>query len=273
MDRWALSEANRLVGNPPGSAAIEWALGGGTLRFEHAGICALSGARVQATLDGSPIDAERPLAVRAGSELKVTRLLHRRFIYLAVSGGIEVPQVLASRSTYLPGRFGGMEGRRLRSGDRLSLGPSAVPSPGATGAKGPSYDSPLVRVTFGPQASLFDAEGWETFLGNEFRVSLASDRTGYRLDGPALTHDGEAALPSEPGCVGAVQVPEGGTPIALMADGPTVGGYPKIAVVIWADLPVLAQKKPGDPVRFQVVTMAAARRAWLELWGSESLAE
>ena len=102
----------------------------------------------------------------------------------------------------------------------------------------------------GPQAGLFDENAWSTLLGGPFVVSRASDRSGYRLDGPQMHHGGSVSLPSEPACVGAIQVPDGGSPIVIMHDGPTVGGYPKMAVIRSAALSRFAQLAPGDPVRF-----------------------
>ncbi|HLA14381.1 MAG TPA: hypothetical protein VJZ25_05100, partial [Gemmatimonadaceae bacterium] len=123
----------------------------------------------------------------------------------------------------------------------------------------PAYAAGVVHITLGPQADLFADDAWRTIL-EEFRVSGASDRTGYRLDGPALSTS-ITALPSDAGCPGAIQIPGDGKPIALMADAPTVGGYPKIAVVSEADLPILAQREPGAPVRFELVSIEQSQRA------------
>ncbi|MGI8547854.1 MAG: biotin-dependent carboxyltransferase family protein, partial [Gemmatimonadaceae bacterium] len=165
-----------------------------------------------------------------------------------------------SRSTLMSAGFGGHEGRRLRNGDVLHIGgengsaPTSLAS-GATAADAlyrPRFpaDQERILIMRGPQAHLFDEDTWSTFLGTRYTISRASDRTGYRLDGRSLSHGGDAALPSEPTCVGAIQVPNGGAPIVLMQDGPTIGGYPKIAVIRSTELSRFAQKVPGDSVRF-----------------------
>lgn len=262
MDPLMLRTANAAVGNPPGDAAIEWALGPGALRFEREAF--LSAPRdVELRVNGEPAKlAMTP--VPAGGTVEIVPRGADRFVYLAVRGGIGVPELLGSRSTYLPGGFGGHEGRRLRTGDRLPIGDSArdqghgvsIAIPGDQG----DVDAEL-RVTRGPQWDRFDSAAREAFFGNRFTVAGASDRMGYRLNGPAIAPRETATLPSEAACPGAVQIPDGGQPIVLMPDGPTVGGYPKIAVVIGADLRLLAQRQPGRGVRFHEVSLADARAA------------
>lgn len=261
MDPLLLRAANLAVGNAPGAAALEWALGPGALRFEReALICAL--LDVELRVDGGVAAAIAP--VPAGGTVEIMPRGADRFVYVAIRGGVAVPEVLGSRSTYLPGGFGGHEGRRLRSGDRLPLGDppgggraAVVPPPAEAD---PASDVTL-RITRGPQWELFDSAAREAFLASRFTVARASDRMGYRLDGPAIAPREPATLPSEAACPGAVQIPDGGEPIVLMPDGPTVGGYPKIAVVIEADLRLLAQCPPGRGVRFREVSLEAARAA------------
>jgi biotin-dependent carboxylase-like uncharacterized protein len=202
---------------------------------------------------------------RAGDELTVEQLTAGRFLYLAFSGGIDIPQVLGSRSTYLPGRFGGYNGRMITGRDILSMGPhpASTPLEGFTCPPEllPRYESAAVRITRGPHADLFDEAAWRTLTETEFAISTASDRTGYKLKGAAVSH-AAGNLPSDPSCQGAIQIPGDGTPIVLMADAPTVGGYPKIATVAEADLPILAQRSPGEVVRFQLVTIEQSQRAF-----------
>jgi biotin-dependent carboxylase-like uncharacterized protein len=252
MDRRALETGNLLVGNPRGSAALEWALGGGTLRFDRESAFALTGAQGRATLDGAPVPLYRSQWARAGAVLQVQGLERGRFLYICVAGGIAVPEVLGSRATYLPAGLGGLEGRRLRSGDRLPLGDPGHATPPSEVSEPADDPSPL-RVLRGPQADEFDRVAWARLLNQPFTVTNASDRMGYRLAGPSVAARHPASLPSEAACPGAIQVPDGGTPIVLMPDGPTVGGYPKIAVVIGADLGRLAQRNPGETVRFREV--------------------
>lgn len=249
---------NRRLGNPDGAAAIEWALGAGTFRFLDAATVALGPEG--GTLDGAPVPPWIPVHCAAGAELVVAPPGTARFGYLAIGAGLEVPLVLGSRSTYLPGRFGGLEGRRLRTGDRLATGAQDILVPREFGPPPPAGGA--IRVIRGPQADLFDEGAWNELLSGRYAVSAASDRMGYRLEGPSLRHGGPPALPSEPACPGAIQVPDGGAPIVLMPDGPTVGGYPKIAVVASADLGRLAQLRPGDRPDFQLVTLDALRGSW-----------
>jgi antagonist of KipI len=174
--------------------------------------------------------------------------------------------VLGSCSTYLRGRFGGLEGRFLQAGDLLQTGKPRRPLVELSARTlrdeaRPSYrESPTVEVILGPQAAGFDEQSVDTFLSSEYRISRSSDRMGYRLEGPPLRHTGGADLTSEGMAMGAVQVPADGQPIAMMADCATAGGYPKIASVISADLPLLAQCTPAeDSVRFRETTIEAAQ--------------
>ena len=264
MDLFALQALNAIVGNVRDSAALEWALGGGTIRFQGDCVFAIGGARARATLAGRGIPSFTTCHARAGDELTVEQLIAGRFLYIAFGGGIEVPQILGSRSAYLPGRFGGYNGRMIAHNDSLPLGarPHSTPAEGFTCPPEllPRYDSAAVRMTRGPHADLFDEVPWHTLTETEFTVSTASDRTGYKLKGSALS-DSVGNLPSDASCQGAIQIPGDGTPIVLMADAPTVGGYPKIAAVAEADLPILAQRSPGEGVRFQLVTIEQSQRA------------
>lgn len=264
MDPELLHSVNLLVGNQPGMAALEWALGPTTIGFDHPAVVAWAGA------DGAGGDrhawAAHPIPAGTTLELGVPA---DRFGYLAVAGGIAVPEVFGSRSTYLPGGFGGLAGRLLRTGDELPVRP---PSAGEhtgrmsrrAGQRLPDELRPgpgPVRVLEGPQAHFFGPEAWEALLGARYQVATGADRMGYRLEGPALTHSGPSALPSEAACPGAIQVPHGGTPIVLMPDGPTVGGYPKLAVVIGPDLGRLAQHRPGSRPGFVRIPLDEARAA------------
>jgi antagonist of KipI len=264
MDMFALQALNAIVGNALDSPALEWALGGGTLRFRGDCVLAIGGAHARATLGGRTTASFTTCYARAGDELAVEQLTSGRFLYIAFSGGIDVPGILGSGSTYLPGHFGGCNGRMIVRNDTLQLGhrPTSVPSDGFTCPPEllPRYESAAVRITRGPHADLFDEVAWSTLTETEFTVSTASDRAGYKLKGKRVS-DAERNLPSDPSCQGAIQIPGDGTPIVLMADAPTVGGYPKIAVVAEADLPILAQRSPGERIRFQLVTIEQSQRA------------
>jgi antagonist of KipI len=264
MDLFALEALNSIVGNAPEAAALEWALSGGSLKFEADSVFAIGGARARATLAGGDVPPFTTVYAAAGSELQIEQISDGRFLYLACAGGVDVPAVLGSRSTYLPGHFGGFQGRMVGRGDSLPLGhrPPTVPAAGFTCPAEllPAYTSSVVHVTAGSHADLFDDAAWRAFTETDFVVSQGSDRTGYKLHGQALSH-GLGSLPSDPGCQGAIQIPSEGTPIVLMADAPTVGGYPKLAVVSKADMPILAQRSPGARVRFELITIDQSQRA------------
>lgn len=264
MDRHALSVANLLVGNPAGAAGLEWALGPGTLRFEQPTTFALAGAAVEATLDGRPVALHTPHQAGTGEELVIGRIRAGVFAYIGVHGGIGVDPVMGSRSTYVRGGFGGLHGRRLRAEDFLPVGePSSPAAPaGFTVPEellGLGGDGPI-RVTAGPQASLFSTENRELLVDSDWLIAAASDRMGYRLKGPEIRTTEPTTHASEPACPGAIQVPAAGGPIVLMADGPTVGGYPKLAVTCSADLGRLAQHEPGRTVRFRWIDIEEAQR-------------
>jgi biotin-dependent carboxylase-like uncharacterized protein len=189
--------------------------------------------------------------------------------YLAIAGGFEIESVLDSRSTYLRGQFGGIDGRLLQTGDILKTGSPTrplmeLPARTLPEAARLSYrENPTVDVILGPQKNRFDEENIQLFLSGEYKVSHASDRMGYRLEGPRLSHIGSADLTSEGMIMGAIQIPADGQPIAMMADCATAGGYPKIASVISADLPLLAQCTPGkDSVRFHETTLELAQEKY-----------
>jgi len=254
-DRDSSVALNSLLGNDVNAAMIEWAVAGGALRFGCSATVAVGGADAVCSVNGNALRAWTPVDVSAGDEVLVERIVRGRFLLIAVRGGIDVPIVLGSRSTLLSAGIGGFDGRRLRNGDRLSIGDSIGDS--IVGVAGRAGAAPhvlnigeAIHVMRGPQSALFDDHAWAAFLSAGFTVSRASDRTGYRLEGATMKHDGSASLPSEPTCVGAIQVPDGGEPIVIMQDGPTVGGYPKIAVVRSNYLSRFAQLAPGDAVRF-----------------------
>ena len=263
MDSFALRAANAVAGNQTDAAGLEWALGDGSITFEQEVVFSLGGAKAHATLAGKVVAPCTTTFARAGDALTIEQISGGRFLYIAVSGGIDVPVILGSRSTYLPGRFGGYLGRMLKRGDALALGPQ----PGHAPAEGfhcpadllPRYDTGIVHITRGTHADLFDESAWRALTDGEYRVAAASDRTGYKLEGRALANP-VGTLPSEASCPGAIQIPGDGLPIALMADAPTVGGYPKIAVVAEADLPMIAQRSPGEAIRFELITIEQSQR-------------
>jgi KipI family sensor histidine kinase inhibitor len=276
MDAFALRAANILVGNAPDAASLEIALAGPVLRASHECLIAVCGAEFDVRVGSLPVPTWHAVYVRAGQEIRFGQRRSGARAYLAVSGGIVLPQFLGARSTYLPGGFGGLEGRALRARDQLPFGPTGDDSANRAGkvwprAARPLYSShPTLRVVLGPQDDYFTPEGLATFLSSEYEVSHSSDRMGYRFAGPAVTLRDKAEIVSDGVVTGSVQIPGDGQPIVMMADHQTTGGYPKIATVIRADLPLLAQCLPGDRVRFRASSIAEAQGLyWLHLPGDD----
>jgi biotin-dependent carboxylase-like uncharacterized protein len=267
-DAWSLAAANLLLDNRPDAAALEMTLLGPVLGVRSTGIVAIAGADLAAEIpeEGRALAPGGSYLVRAGTTLRFGAARSGVRGYLALPGGIAVDLVLGSASTCLAGAFGGLDGRALRAGDVLSPGRT----PGAatagrhwpTGGFDPLEDAPIsVIPTLDPSG--VHAEALERLMGTTWSVSPHADRTGLRLDGPPLPGDAAAGALVSRGIVpGAVQLPPDGRPIVLLADGPTVGGYPVPAVVAGADLARLAQRPTGAQVRFVVVMLAAAQAAW-----------
>ncbi|MCI2049138.1 MAG: biotin-dependent carboxyltransferase family protein [Lachnospiraceae bacterium] len=264
MDRDAFEEAARAVGNENGEAGLEMTLFGATLKFGGPCTFVVTGADMGAKLDGTPVQRGVPVTAFAGQTLACGFAADGCRGYFAVRGGIDVPVVMNSRSTNLKCRLGGLDGRSLKDGDVLRVPDQAASgeqvSAGSTVAsetgKQPVYGhSVTVRVIRGPQDDYFTAAGMATFLSSSYKVSVQSDRMGIRLEGPMIESRGGTDIVSDGIAFGSVQVPAGGQPIILMADRQTTGGYAKIATVVTADLPLLAQRKPGDEVHFTEVTV------------------
>lgn len=256
--------ANALVGNDLSSAVIEFTLAGDTLVVE-ADTChlAVTGDAV-VSIDGEPASSWRSYRLGRGQRVAVGALRAGVRGYLAVAGGFALDPVLGSLSTHLRSGFGGMGGRALKAGDRLPLCFDSAPER-IEGALDPAElprRGEETRLVLGPQEQYFTAAGIRTFLSQTYRVGHQADRMGYRLEGPRIEHARGFNVTSDGIPPGAVQVPGTGLPIVLLADRQTAGGYPKIGCVIAADLAALAQKRPGDPVRFRAVTAAEARIAY-----------
>ena len=265
MDAFALRAANLLLGNPDSAAGLEATVLGPQIRFLAETRIAITGADVAPLLDDAPISMWQSVSVPQGAALTFRRPQDGMRAYLAVAGGIDVPLVMGSRSTYTKAAIGGLDGRPLKAGDTLS---AFQAPPGSTRARHmppdaiPAYGSEqTLRVVLGPQHSAFTQRGIDTFLNSTYTVSIYSDRMGYRLDGPAIEHKDGADVISDGTPMGAVQVPGDGKPIVLLADRGTTGGYTKIAAIITADLSKIAQSMPGSPLKFSAVSIAEAHQA------------
>ena len=270
MDPVAHCVANALVGNSDAAATLECTLVGPELEFEEDALVALYGASFQVKSPGFSIN--RPVLVKGGTVLALGSAWRGSRAYLAIAGGFAVPEVLGSRSTYLPAGFGGFEGRALKAGDcldtvadmarlsaeRFSRMQGRWTAPELTV---PPKGALTVRAMDGRHQAQFDEASRAAFFAHEWRISPTSNRMGYRLEGPPLKRTRSVENLSEPTCLGTVQVPNDGAPILLMADHQTTGGYPKIAEVASADMPLLAQLAPGARIRFTPCSIEEAQQA------------
>ncbi|MHB0972841.1 MAG: 5-oxoprolinase subunit C family protein [Thiobacillus sp.] len=271
-DPGALAAANCLVGNDAAAAGLEIILSGPRLRFPRGGVLALTGARFAASRSsGAPVAWNETLVLAAGEVLTLDRPEAGCRCWLALRGGLAVPRVMGSRSTFLPSGFGGHCGRPLQAGDVLRCGMPENDMKLLRATPPPAAMEGCLRVVAGPQAAQFDDAGLAAFFGSPYRVDAASDRRGLRLAGAPVSH-ARAELRSQGVLPGAIQVPPDAQPIILGWDGPVTGGYPVIAGVITADVPRLAQLKPGDAVRFVTIEVEAARALAAVPWEIKELA-
>jgi antagonist of KipI len=272
MDPWSLRAANALVGNDATCAALEVTLVGPELRFDRKCRIAVTGAEYEVTVDDAVVPMGRPFVVPEGARLRFGKRLRGGRAYVAFEGGIDVPPVLGSRATHLRSRMGGLEGRALVAGDRLTVGLRPQVNADRSTWTGRAYDAheprlqsdnsasthARVRVLPGPQQDRFSADALEVLQSGPYKVTPASDRMGFRLEGPRLRHDRPADIISDPTSVGSLQVPGEGQPLLLMAERQTTGGYAKLATVIAADIGLAGQLLPGDTVSFEVCSMREA---------------
>ncbi|MDR7865216.1 MAG: biotin-dependent carboxyltransferase family protein [Sporomusaceae bacterium] len=263
MDRCAYNLANILAGNPSGAACLEMTVTGDTIKFATDAYVAICGADMQPALDGNAVATWSAFPVAAGSTLACGYAARGCRAYLAVRGGIDVPAVLGSRSTYTRAAVGGLEGRKLKAGDTLAIGrgdladnrPLLLPDAHRPADAGSEL---TLRVLPGPQDDHFTAAGLATMFTSSYTVTDEADRMGYRLEGPKIAHGDKADIVSDALPQGAIQVPGHGMPIIMMADRQTTGGYTKIGTVIGPDLALLAQAKPGDTIRLRQCSDAEA---------------
>jgi biotin-dependent carboxylase-like uncharacterized protein len=278
MDQFSLIAANCLVGNDPNSACLETTLIGPELQALTQVQVAVTGGKCSPTINSQPVPMWQTLSLEERDIVAFGRMETGCRAYIAVRGGIEVPLVLGSASTYVRGQLGGIEGRRLKAEDQIE------------GYDAEALDNELllpldmqprylnnveVDVIMGPQDDMFTEAAIETLLTSRFRITPESDRMGYRLEGPLIKHVKETEIVSDAILPGAIQVPKSGKPILMLRDAQTTGGYPKIATVISCDLSKLGQAKPNDSIKFTKTSLFEAKRkmrAYFEIIGKmESL--
>lgn len=268
MDMVAHRRANRLIGNPPEAATLEITLVGPVLRFETAMRVGVAGAAFELRLDANEVSTETVLDAQDGQRLAFGPRSTGARAYLAAAGGFAVPPVLGSRSTHLRSAMGGLQGRALRTGDRLPVGSACGEPRREPAAARWTRCMPLggarARVLPGPHAGLFEPAALRRLETARYTIRPESDRMGYRLDGQPIAGPGGLSLLSQGLPLGAVQVLPSGGLILAMADRQTAGGYPRVATVVTADIPVLGQLAPGDWIEFERCDLQTARKALLD---------
>jgi len=268
MDRRAFKLANMLLDNEDNAAMLEVTLVGPKFTFTEANCFVVTGADLKAKFNGKKMQVNQVYMAAAGDvvEFPVGFPTEGARCYIAFAGGLDVPLFMGSRSTYLKGSMGGFQGRALKTGDEIGflapkqilphMGSRFVPQKFSEVYGGKDV---TIRVILGPQDDAFTEAGLHTFLNDEYTASPYMDRMGARMDGPEIEHKGRADLVSDGIAFGAIQVPQNGKPIILMADRQSTGGYTKIANVISVDLPKVAQRLTGDKIHFQAVSVEEAQ--------------
>jgi antagonist of KipI len=270
MDEFAFQTANILVGNERNAAGIEITFGNFIAQLNGTFEIAITGGDAEISLNYEKIKSWSTVYVKNGDILKIGKIRKGCRVYLGVSGGISVPKIFGSRSTYTRLKMGGFRGRKLQKGDILEIGESSIFSISSTDVD-PSilslvYSRKKARTILGPENKMFSKKIIERFFSSPYQITTQSDRMGYRLKGASLkstkaSHD----IISNGIVTGAIQVPTDGQPIIMMVEHQTVGGYAKIATVISSDIPLLAQMKAGDEVEFENTTFSSAQKANIQM--------
>ena len=268
MDPRSFALSNILVGNEPDEAALEITMMGPAILFDEANIIAVTGGNLSPVLNGETMPMYRAIPVKAGDKLSFGLQVSGCRAYLAVAGGLDIPPVMGSRSTYLKAKIGGVEGRKINRDDKIAFRAPKTDLPNlalgrTVAAEDFSATQKTLRVILGPQDDAFTPEGIDTFLNTAYSVTNQFDRMGCRLEGKTIAHIKDGNIISDGISMGAVQVPSEGKPIIMLADRQTTGGYTKIANVITADFPLIAQCKFGDTIRFKAVSITEAQDIYL----------
>ena len=266
MDIFSLKSGNALVGNSLNEAALEITLLGPEIEFQNHSIIAITGGNLSPSLNGKSIEMWRTYSIYKGDVLSFGSCREGCRSYLCFSGGINVPKVLGSKSTYIRGKIGGNNGNKLEANYTLLIGEPIIKKKYFIRRMKkefiPTYQKrEVVRVVLGPQDDYFTDMGIHTFLSSDFIASSRIDRWAYRFEGPVIEHSKKGAdIISDGIALGAVQVPANGNPIVFMSDRPTTGGYSKIATVISVDVSKIAQIKTGDHVQFKKIDIKEAQK-------------
>lgn len=265
MDADALYTANILVNNPPKLACLEMTFMGITAAFDRKTWFAVTGADMRPALNGKPVPTYEAIEVKAGDKLTLGPAVNGRYSYLAVAGGIDVPLVMGSRSTNLKCGIGGCQGRKLAAGDNLPLCVTGkfLDNHYKKHLSQPVYGSSVtLRVVPGPQDRYFTEQGLRDFETEVYTLTPESDRMGARLAGKPIQSKTGVDIISDAIALGSVQIPASGTPIIMLSDRQTTGGYAKIGTVVTPDIPKLTQCQPGAEIRFTFVTVQEANKLY-----------
>jgi len=261
MDSFSFIAANLLVRNHSNDAGLEMTLIGPELQALSETQIAITGGTISPRINERDVPMWQTLSVHEGDVVSFGRMESGCRAYLSIIGGVNVPLVMRSRSTYVRGGFGGTNGRQLKTGDAVE---GFAASPFRTEHSMPEELVPRftgnfrAHVVLGPQANMFTEKGINTLLDSQYKVTSEADRMGYRLEGPAIEHKGKADIVSDALLPGAIQVPKNGKPIVIMRDAQTTGGYPKIAVIVTPDVCMLGQARPNDTVEFSEISVMKA---------------
>lgn len=265
MDLYSLQLANILTGNPLGEAGLEAVMVGPSLEVLNDVSIAICGGDLEPMVDGQGVPLWKSFVMRKGEVLSFGRVKSGGRAYISFAGGIDVPSVLGSKSTFINGKLGGFNGRALEAGDVLYGYPVLCKNRFLHPDLIPVYKKQLkIRVILGPHSEKFKQSTIDEFLTNEYTISPQSNRMGYRLAGPELEHLGGADIISDAIPLGGIQVPANGQPIILMAERQTTGGYARIGTVISVDIPTLAQALPGTIIRFKEVGIEEAQELYMD---------
>jgi len=280
MDYLAVRIANILVGNEEKEATIEITMFGTELQFEKECLIAITGGNLNPTIDGKKAPMWRPILIQKDEILKFTSPISGCRAYVAFSGGLQVPEVMNSKSTYTQANIGGYKGRELRQGDVLYCGEVSERSeifihqlkekkqPFHWSMNYASFytfqETETIRILEGSEFNRFERDSQQSFLEEPYKITINANRMGYQLEGAKLNLINQFELLSEGVTYGTIQVPTNGQPIILMAERQTIGGYPKIGQVISVDLPRLAQMQPGHSINFRTISIAEAEELLLQ---------
>ncbi|RWZ58133.1 biotin-dependent carboxyltransferase family protein [Halobacillus fulvus] len=283
MDQEAHLISNWLVGNNPNTPTLEITLMGPVIEFQEDALIAICGGNLSPLIEGDAVECWKPIFVRKGTELRFGRPASGFRAYLAIGGGFNIPSIMDSASTYMRAQIGGYEGRPLEDGDRLSVDRKSPSSESlfnvlkekadrknfhasnwSVSEELRSRNNDPIRVIKGREFDQFTDVSQDAFTNEPFTIDSKSDRMGYRLNGQKLKWESDSEMISSAVSIGTIQVPSDGNPILLLADSQTTGGYPRMAHVITADLPKIAQMKPGEDIHFQIVSHEEAQQLYLQ---------